>query len=102
MRHLTLHRQRALVGFALKYYCVLTQQETPEQEETYILHNGDTISVEVSENGASFFVAVLLENRQIFTEPIAIAPGTVDVSYVILTDAHQPYKGMGIAVVPAE
>lgn len=107
MRHLILRRQRALIGFALRYYCVMGQDRDAflarlEQEQAAAragqrlhpsLRNGDTISLELPEEGGSFFVAVFLEDRSIVTEPVHIGPGGDDVVYDILTD-REPYKGM--------
>lgn len=109
MRHLILHRQRALIAFALKYYCVMSgdregflaalarEREAAQNGAYRALRNGETITVELPEDEASFFVAVFLEGRSIVTDPVPIPPGTEDVEYVILTD-RAPYKGMGIAL----
>ena len=115
MRHLILHRQRALIGFALKYYCVMggdregflaalpMEKAAAQAGESRhrALRNGETITVELSEEGGSFFVAVFLEDRSIVTDPVAIGPGDQDVEYVILTD-RAPYKGMGVALAAVE
>lgn len=115
MRHLILHRQRALIGFALKYYCVLggdragflarlDQERAAAQAGESVhpsLRNGDTIVLDLPEEGGSFFVAVFLEDRSIVTDPILVEPGREDVAYGILTD-RIPYKGMVIAVARAK
>lgn len=115
MRHLILHRQRALIGFALNYYCVLgsdregflarlDQEKAAAQAGESIhprLRNGDTIVLDLPDQGGSFFVAVFLEDRSIVTEPITIGPGSEDVAYGILTD-RIPYKGMVIALAQAK
>lgn len=119
MRKLILHRQRALIAFALKYYCVTGQDRAafmarlPQEKAAAwagqspfpSLRNGETITIDLPETGGSFFVAVFLEDRSIVTEPVVIGPGTEDVEYMILTD-RAPYKGMGVALAevrqPAE
>ena len=113
MRHLIIHRERSLVGFALNYYCVLGQdrdaflQELPERNASarrgvasdYPLRNGQTVSIDIGNDALSFFIAVYLDGRSIVTAPISIAAGSDDAVFAILTQAV-PYKGMEIAVVP--
>lgn len=115
MRHLILHRQRALIGFALKYYCIMGGDREAfmkslawekaaalaGESRHRALRNGETITVELPQAGGSFFVAVFLEDRSIVTDPVVIGPGEADAEYVILTD-RAPYKGMGIALAKVE
>ena len=114
MRHLILHRQRALACFAIKYHCILNQdreaflcrlqRQDPlallEEASEYMLRNGETISIDIScEERSAFFVAVYLEKRNIVTQEIIIEPGGRDVSYEIRTD-YDGNRRLDIGIVP--
>ena len=100
MRHLILHRERALACFATKYDCVLNRdrgefldwlagQELPQlmvQGVGTPLRNGETVTLDIGEEAATFFVAVYLEKRALVTETAEIPAGDGDVRYVVRTD----------------
>lgn len=100
MRHLILRRERALACFATKYDCVLnrdreafldwlTGQELQQlmlQGVGTPLRNGETVTLDIGEEAATFFVAAYLEKRTLITETAEIPAGTQDVRYVVRTD----------------
>lgn len=100
MRKLTLHRERALACFAVKYYCVIDQDQEAflqsligqDQEQMMLsgegvpLRNGETIQIELDENAHSFFAVVYLQSRNMTTEPAEIPAGDADVSFTIHTN----------------
>lgn len=114
MRHLILHRQRALACFAMKYCCILNRDReaflrSPEGQDPLallgsgigpVLRNGETVSIDIGDGGCTFFVAACLDGRNLVTDEVVIPPGTEDAAYVIRTD-YDGYKRLSICVVPA-
>ena len=110
MGTLTLLRQRALGGFALKYHCFFGRdretflrglEQTPMEKRQQIpsdctLKNGERVHVSLDDQGISFFVAVYLESRTIVTPLITVPPRDSD--YTIVTDFDK-YRGLSVQIV---
>lgn len=100
MRHLILRRERALACFATKYDCVvnrdrgefldwLTGQDLPRlmlQGVGVPVRNGETVTLDIGEEAATFFVAAYLEKRVLITEAAEIPAGEQDVRFVVRTE----------------
>lgn len=100
MRHLILRRERALACFATKYDCILNRdrqefldwlagqdlQRLMVQGVGTPLRNGETVTLDIGEEGATFFVAACLEKRALVTDTAEIPAGDQDVHYVVRTD----------------
>lgn len=110
MGTLTLLRQRALGGFALKYHCFFDRdreiflrglEQTPMEKRQQIpsdctLKNGERVKVALNDQGISFFVVVYLESRTIVTPLVTAPPG--DSAYTIVTDFDK-YRGLSLRIV---
>lgn len=114
MRTLTLYRERALAGFALRYFCMLgrdrtkfieslRQLEDPRANGTgdVALRNGERIKLEIDETETNIFAVVYLESRCIVTPSIPIPAGTEDLGFQLDTGFDQ-YLGMTVTVRPME
>ena len=100
MRHLIVHRERALACFAMKYDCILdTEQaeflaslEGKDRNELMMngagvpMRNGETVSIELDEGEHRFFAAVCLESRTMTTNDLTIPAGDADVEVAVRTD----------------
>lgn len=115
MRQLTVHRERALACFAMKYHCILNRdrgefltglagrdrRELLGWESEHMLRNGETISIPIGEEAGSFFAAVCLEGKDLATEAAAYPAGCEDLRYVIRTD-YDGYRRLRLTLAPAE
>ena len=115
MRHLIVHRERALACFAMKYHCIVGRdretflQELARQDQPVhlwdgsfpVLGNGQTLSIEIGAEGCTFFVVACLDGRDLATEEVTVGPGHGDVSYVVRTD-YDGNRRLGIRLLPKE
>lgn len=105
MRRLIIHRQRALMAFGIRYYCVLDRDreeylkdlEARREPMGVPVENGGNAVLEMDAGAHSFFVVAPRESRPIITGEIPVPPGEEDAVFAILTDMRQ---GMRIAVTP--
>ena len=109
MRHLILRRERALACFATPYDCVVNRDREEflawlEGQELQNLmmqgvgtpvRNGETVTLDIGEEGGCFLVAAYLEKRALVTETGKIEPGTGDVHYVVRTQ-YDGFRRLGI------
>ena len=106
MRHLIVHRERALACFAMKYDCVLDREqadflaelEGKDREELMLnapgvpMRNGETITIELDEGEHRFFVAACLESRIMTTNDLTIPAGDADAEINVRTDYNGDRK----------
>lgn len=106
MRHLIVHRERALACFAMKYDCILDREqaeflaslEGQDRNELMLngagvpMRNGETVSIELDEGEHRFFVAVCLESRTMTTNDLTIPAGTEDAEITVRTDYNGDRK----------
>lgn len=100
MRHLILRRERALACFATRYDCILNRprqefldwlegqdlQQLMVQGVGTPLRNGETVTLDIGAEEATFFVVACLEKRALVTDTGEIPAGDQDVHYVVRTD----------------
>lgn len=111
MRHLILRRERALACFATPYDCVLNRDREEflawlegEQLQSLMVQgvgtpvrNGETVTLDIGEEAAAFFVAAYLEKRALVTEAAEIPAGDQDVRYVVRTQ-YDGFRRLGITL----
>ena len=112
MRHLIVHRERALACFAMKYDCVLDREqadflaelEGKDREELMLnapgvpMRNGETITIELDEGEHRFFAAACLESRTMTTNDLTIPAGDADADHVGGALGAGERVGLGVAV----
>jgi hypothetical protein len=113
MRHITIHRERALAAFALKYYCVfdrdserfIAELEANEATARFAhvgdvsLRNGEKIRVGMDEEEHTFFAMIYTENKNIATNTVTVPAGTEDMAYQIITD-YDGYRTLSFTIQP--
>ncbi len=113
MRHLIIHRQRALMGFGLSYFCILDQTredflarleglsraECNALEGPTPITNGQTIKVPIDDQAHTFLIALYPEEKNMVTREIPVPAGTEDVVFVIKTDMDMR-RGIVVSVGP--
>ncbi len=106
MRHLIVHRERALACFAMKYDCVLDREQADflaelkgkDREELMLnapgvpMRNGETITIELDEGEHRFFAAACLESRTMTTNDLTIPAGDADAEITVRTDYNGDRK----------
>ena len=106
MRHLIVHRERALACFAMKYDCVLDREqadflaelEGTDRGELMLnapgvpMRNVETITIELDEGEHRFFVAACLESRTMTTNDLTIPAGDADAEITVRTDYNGDRK----------
>ena len=106
MRHLIVHRERALAYFAMKYDCVLDREqadflaelEGKDRGELMLnapgvpMRNGETITIELDEGEHRVFVAACLESRTMTTNDLTIPAGDADAEITVRTDYNGDRK----------
>ena len=92
MRHLIIHRQRALMGFGLSYFCILDQTrdgflarleglsraECNALEGPIPITNGQTIKVPIDDQAHTFLIALYPEEKNMVTREIPVPAGAED------------------------
>lgn len=115
MRQLIICRQRALMGFGLRYYCILDQDrdaflsqieglsraECNSLDGPVPITNGATIHLPIDENAHSFLIALYPEEKNMVTKNIPVPAGTADVIFIIQTDMDMR-RGIMVSVGPGE
>lgn len=113
MRHLIIHRQRALMGFGLSYFCILdetrerfmerleglTRAQCNALEGPVPITNGATIELPLDEAAHTFLIALYPEEKNMVTREIPVPAGTEDVIYLIKTDMDMR-RGIVVSVGP--
>ena len=113
MRHLIIHRQRALMGFGLSYFCILdetrerfmerleglTRAQCNALEGPVPITNGATIELPLDEAAHTFLIAHYPEEKNMVTREIPVPAGTEDVIYLIKTDMDMR-RGIVVSVGP--
>ncbi len=115
MRHLIIHRQRALMGFGLSYFCILdetrdsfmAQLEGLSRAECNALEgptpitNGATIDLELDDQAHTFLIALYPEEKNMVTREIPVPAGEEDAVFLIKTDMDMR-RGIVVSVGPAK
>lgn len=115
MRHLIIHRQRALMGFGLSYFCILDQSredflarleglsraECNGLDGTTPITNGQTIQVPIDDQAHTFLIALYPEEKNMVTREIPVPAGTEDAVFLIKTDMDMR-RGIVVAVGPGQ
>ena len=113
MRHLIIHRQRALMGFGLSYFCILdetrerfmerleglTRAQCNALEGPVPITNGATIELPLDEAAHTFLIALYPEEKNMVTREIPVPAGTEDVIYLIKTSMDM-WRGIVVSVGP--
>lgn len=115
MRHLIIHRQRALMGFGLSYFCILDQSredflarlEGLSRAECSVLDgaipitNGQTVQIPIDDQAHTFLIALYPEEKNMVTREIPVPAGTEDAVFLIKTDMDMR-RGIVVAVGPGQ
>lgn len=113
MRQLIIHRQRALMGFGLSYFCILDQTredflsrleglsraECNALEGSAPITNGQTIQIPIDEQAHTFLIALYPEEKNMVTREIPVPSGTEDAVFIIKTDMDMR-RGIVVSVGP--
>ena len=90
MRKLTITRKKAFAGAIIPYYCIVgVNKDTVDDNDTqYSIKNGETISVDVSEQKLCVVVAANTSTGSVVMPPYLIEEGLDDISLELVTKYH--------------
>lgn len=115
MRYLIIHRQRALMGFGLSYFCILDQSredflarleglsraECSALDGANPITNGQTVQIPIDDQAHTFLIALYPEEKNMVTREIPVPAGTEDAVFLIKTDMDMR-RGIVVAVGPGQ
>jgi hypothetical protein len=115
MRQLILHRERALAGFAIRYFGVLDRDpaafvaELERSAETArfahvgdcALRNGETVSLNLDDGPHTLFVIIYTESRNVVTNLVTIDAGREDAEFTVRTE-YDGYRKLQFVLGPTE
>ena len=106
MRKLTLYRERALACFALKYHYFIGQDFSSVKDdiendknamETWLddpnaLRNGETRSITLPDEDTSLVIAVITQERVLYSNVLLLPAADGDISVRIVTDFNGDHR----------
>ncbi len=90
MRKLIINRKKAFAGAIIPYYCIVgINKETVDNNDIqYGIKNGETISIDVSEQKLCIVVAANTSTGTVEMPPYLVESGSEDVFLELITKYH--------------
>ncbi len=90
MRKLIIARKKSFVGSIIPYYCIIgiNKDNINHDDTQYVIKNGETISINISEQKFCIVVAANTSTGHVVIPPFLIEDGINDVSLELITKYH--------------